>query len=166
MTRAGRRMDESRFVELNSAIGPDLLRYFQRRVESEAADLLAETMLIAWRRRADLPDADEEARMWLFGVARNVLSNAVRGSRRRHALADALRGRLSSSAASDESALVDLRQVVDALPAELREVVLLAHWEGFSFAEIAVLQGVASATVRGRYRRARQLLRGALEHVD
>ncbi|WP_432950312.1 RNA polymerase sigma factor [Kribbella sp. CA-253562] len=42
-----------------------------RRVGSpdDAADVFAETMLVAWRRIDEVP-ADETARLWLYGVAR------------------------------------------------------------------------------------------------
>jgi len=160
--------EEDRFVALTSAVGPDLLRYFARRTAGEAADLLAETLLVAWRRRDALPVADDNARMWLFGVARNVLANAARSGRRRQALADALRNELSSTTVTvpDVADALAIRGLVDALDPDLSEVITLAHWEGFSFAEIGRLQGVPAATVRGRYRRAKEALQSAVAHID
>ena len=40
-----------------------------------------ETFTVAWRRAADMPPGDE-ALPWLYGVARNVLSNQRRSSLR------------------------------------------------------------------------------------
>jgi RNA polymerase sigma-70 factor (ECF subfamily) len=157
--------DQPRFVSIATDAGPDLLRYFQRRVDQDAADLVAETMLTTWRRRRDLPSNAENARMWMFGIARNVLANYQRGERRRHALGDALRNEIAQPHHEDSTAALALRQLVDTLPAELAEVVTLAHWEGFTFVEIATLQGVPAATVRGRYRRAREVLYAALERA-
>ena len=73
--------------------GPDLLSYLERRVadRADAADLLAETFLIAWRRVDAIPADDQEARMWLYGVARNVLANPRRGVRRSSEMAGRLR---------------------------------------------------------------------------
>lgn len=70
-----------------------LLAYFERRVvpSSEAGDLLAETMLQAWRRAEKAPTNETETRMWLFGIAGNVALNHSRGRRRRNALANKLR---------------------------------------------------------------------------
>jgi len=69
----------------------DLLSYLERRNGlDDAPDLLTETMAVAWRRAKDLPDTSEEARMWLFGIAKGVLANAVRGRVRRQKLADRL----------------------------------------------------------------------------
>lgn len=158
--------DEASFVALVEQLSPDLLRYFARRVGQDAADLLAETMLTAWRRRADLPTPREEVRMWLFGVARNVLANAERGSRRRLALADTLRREMAADAVEDSTEAIALRALIGELEPELAEVVMLAHWEGLSFVEIAHLQNVAPATVRGRYRRAKLALAASLSDVS
>ena len=157
--------DQARFVTIATDVGPNLLRYFQRRVDQDAADLVAETMLTTWRRRSDLPIDAENARMWMFGIARNVLANYQRGERRRHALGDALRRETPRPHQEDSTDALALRQLVDTLPVELAEVVTLAHWEGFTFVEIAGLQGVPAATVRGRYRRAREVLYAALERT-
>ena len=48
------------------------------------------SFLTAWRRIADVP-AGEEARLWLYGVARHALANQRRGARRRTRLGEALR---------------------------------------------------------------------------
>src|SRR6478735_1271836 len=83
------------------ASASDLLAYLSRRVGTDdAADLLGEAMVIAWRRSADVPDDPERARMWLFGVARGTLPNHARGQRRRWALADRIRGHATTDAAS------------------------------------------------------------------
>ena len=58
----------------NDAYQP-LLAYARRRVDAAIADeVVADTFLTAWRRRADIPDGAE--RLWLFGVARNMIRNA------------------------------------------------------------------------------------------
>ena len=158
--------DEASFVALVEEASPDLLRYFARRVDQDAADLLAETLMTAWRRRDDLPSPPAEARMWLFGVARNVLANAQRGTRRRHALADVLRREMSTDVLEDTTEAVALRALVAELDPELAEVVTLAHWEGLSLVEIADLQKVAPATVRGRYRRAKLALAASLSELS
>src|SRR3954468_2897060 len=48
----------------------------------EAADVLSEVMLVAWRRRAEVPRGAEE-RLWLYGVARRVIANQTRSATRR-----------------------------------------------------------------------------------
>lgn len=73
----------------------DLLAYLSRRAgPDDAADLLGETMVIAWRRSPDLPDEPERARMWVFGIARGTLANHDRGA------AETVGARGSASAAA------------------------------------------------------------------
>ncbi len=58
-----------------------VLGYALRRARrpEDAADVLSEVMLTAWRRIEDAPDGPE-ARFWLFGIARNVLMHTSRSS--------------------------------------------------------------------------------------
>ena len=152
-------------VALNANAG-DLLRYLERRIGlDDAPDLLAETLTVAWRREKDLPGDPEQARMWLFGIAKGVLANAVRGKVRRQRLADRLRAISGKTTPSSPAADVGLavRDAIGRLPADLAEVVRLVHWEGFSLAEIAILEDTAPSTVRSRYARAKALLQEALE---
>lgn len=142
----------------------DLLAYLSRRVgPDDAADLLGETMVIAWRRSSDLPDEPERARMWVFGIARGTLANHDRGQRRRWALADRLRlqgQEHHSSPAADEG--LEVRDAIARLDPDLAEIVRLVHWDRLSLVNAAELLGIPSSTARGRYARARELLRAEL----
>jgi RNA polymerase sigma factor (sigma-70 family) len=141
----------------------DLLRYFLRRLDREdAADALADAMTTAWTRVDAMPDDPEEARMWLFGVARNVLLHAHRGNVRRSQLADRMRSALSLRSAPAADAGVEVRDAIDRLDEELAELIRLVHWDGFSIADAATLLGIPSSTARGRYQRAKEALRDAL----
>jgi len=160
------RQDPSaRVQELVEASAADLLAYFVRRVEvrEDAADLLSETLLVIWRRASRLPADKGEARLWMFGVARNVLSTHRRGNRRRSALHDRLRDELSGVAvdgqAEDGPDVVAAVRLLDPLDQEL---VRLVFWDGFTQAEAAALLGMRENTVRSRTHRARQRLREAL----
>jgi len=143
--------------------GPDLLSYLERRVadRADAADLLAETFLIAWRRVDAIPADDQEARMWLYGVARNVLANHRRGVRRSSEMAGRLRvevervARLEDATSSSSARVQD---AIDRLPEPLAELVRLVHWDGFGIGDAGDLLGVSASTARGRYARARELL--------
>jgi len=156
--------DDKRLTAALRAASPSLLAYLQRRVGlNDAPDLLGETLVVAWRRVADLPDDPERARMWLFGIARGTLLNHGRGERRRWALADRIRGHATTGAASpaaDEGA--DVRDAIARLDPELAELVRLVHWERLTLVEAAEVTGIPASTVRGRYHRAKEELRAAL----
>ena len=65
---------ERQFIELYEANWRPVLGYALRRSDSAeaAADVVAETFLVAWRRIDSVP-AGNQARPWLFDVARRVL---------------------------------------------------------------------------------------------
>ncbi|WP_425308372.1 RNA polymerase sigma factor [Ammonicoccus fulvus] len=140
-----------------------LLAYFERRVtpREDAADLLAETMLQAWRRASSLP-APEHRRAWLFTIAANVLKNHRRTLRRRVALAERLRLHLRPPVESDHAEASAVRDLVRRLPGPQRELVMLVHWDGFALVEAAEILGVNPSTARSRYAAARETLRTAL----
>ena len=131
-----------------------VLAYVLRRVDDpeDAADAVAETFLVAWRRLDDVPRGDG-ARPWLLGVARRVLANQRRGARRHTGLADRLGRELATQIpvvedASETDLLV--RRALEALTDDDREILLLAGWEGLSPAEIAAAVGLSGLAGRLR----------------
>jgi RNA polymerase sigma-70 factor (ECF subfamily) len=174
MPRAAARLDAERvdaervaftITALVEAEAPALLNYFARRVRpvEDAADLLAQTMLVAWRRVKVIPRDPIQARMWLYGVARNVLATHRRSSVRRSELADRLRDDLTARGGSvaDETG-ADIQALVAALDEIDRELIGLVYWEGFSVLEAAGILKIRAATARSRMSRARSQLRAAL----
>jgi len=141
-----------------------LLTYLERRVGvDDAPDALAEVMTVVWRRAADLPADATEARMWMFGIAKGVVANAARGKVRRAKLADRLRAVTASSVpASSADRGLEVRDAIERLDPGLAEMVRLVHWDGFSLAEAAALEGIPASTARSRYARAKRELATAL----
>jgi hypothetical protein len=64
------------------------------------------TFTIAWHRADDMPPGDE-ARVWLYGVARRVLANHLRGERRHLIKAAVLRDELAAAPAVAPAQLRD-----------------------------------------------------------
>lgn len=151
------------------ATSPDLLRYLERRVPAreDAADLLGETLLQAWR-RADAcpPDDPTRQRMWLFTIAAHVLANHRRSARRRTALVERLRTHVAAQPVPDPGEAAAVRDAVLRLRDAHRELVMLVHWDGFTLLEAAELLGVNASTARSRYAAARETLRAALAEPD
>src|SRR5262245_45109215 len=90
-----RELAEQRFADLYRENVRALLGFALRRGmdSDDAADVIAETSLITWRRLAEVPSGGE-ARLWLYGTARHVLANQDRSARRRDRLTERLRGEL------------------------------------------------------------------------
>jgi RNA polymerase sigma-70 factor (ECF subfamily) len=156
-----------------AAHADDLLRYFRRRVDQpeDAADLLGRTLLALWENVKKVPAADEAARMWCFGIARNMLREHYQSTTKRTSITNALRDHLAGSASQNDSAdtVLDsdlqarsIRQAVRRLDERSRELIILIHWDGFSIAQAARLLAMNASTARTRYGRALQRLRDEL----
>lgn len=154
------------FEQLFRETRQDLLAYLVRRSPraEDAADTLAETYLIAGRRFDAIPQGDG-ARLWLFGVARNLLRKGATRHRVQSALVERLAHELEASAPQpvDDARADALRAALAALPARQREVVLLTAWEGLTPKQIATVTGTPVNLVRVRLHRARNRLRHDLE---
>ncbi|GAA1888852.1 RNA polymerase sigma factor [Actinomadura bangladeshensis] len=157
-----------RFEEVYAAHRAQILGYALRRTSDpqDAADVLAETFLTAWRRLDDVPPG-EQARLWLYGVARRVLANHHRGERRRSALAADLGSLLRDAPAVREAG--DMAHVAAAfrsLPDRDRELLSLVGWEGLDHGEIATVLGCSRNAVRIRVHRARRRFARALHRAE
>ena len=142
----------------------DLLRYLERRVgTNDAADALSETMIAAWRHSTRLPDDDAEARMWLFGIARNTILNVTRGERRRTRLAQRLQQSAGDLEAPDATEGTEIRDAIERLSPDLAEIIRAVHWDGFTLTEVSQYLGLPASTIRSRYARAKQVLAATLE---
>lgn len=105
--------------------------YARRHVEeSHCDDIVSETFLVAWRRPEKVPD---QALPWLLVVARNVIANQRRTSRRADDVwfAAVRQGWTATSPSADE-AVIEREAMIAALEtctrAE-REALLLTAWD-------------------------------------
>jgi RNA polymerase sigma-70 factor (ECF subfamily) len=165
-----RQFAEARFRKLYADHGRAILTYALRRVgdPEDAADVLAETFLVAWRRSADIP-AGPQARLWLYGVARRTLANHRRSELRRARLNERLRAELVD-AISDWTPPDDGADEVVAALGRLdprdRELLRLTAWEELSPGQAAAVLGLSAVAARSRLHRARRRLRRELENSD
>ena len=153
-----------RFEALADTIIDPIRRYLARRTDPATADdVLAETLLVCWRRFDELP---EEPLPWAYRVAANCLANARRGVRRQERLAakvatvdppaSAVPGPGEDDAPDLDAALASLRD-------EDAELLRLWAWEQLSPAEIAAVLDITANAASIRLHRAREKLRTELE---
>ncbi|WP_457101431.1 RNA polymerase sigma factor [Microbacterium sp. P5_E9] len=151
-----------------------LLGFFIRRgvPPQDAADLVGETFLAAWKSSGRHRVEPAMLRAWLFGIARKVLSQYRRGRVRRTALTDRVRATLPSDNTAQADGSPDgldpalaqhVRELIQYLPETDQEIVRLVYWEGFSQEEVATILGKPATTVRARLSRARTVLRQQLD---
>ena len=154
-----------RFEEVYAANCGPILGYVLRRTDNphDAADVFAETFLTAWRRLDAVPPGDQ-ARLWLYGVARRMLANHRRGERRRTVLNDRLRAELAAGYRAPEyqGELAVLAPALRSLPEPDRELLALIGWEGLDHGQVAEVLGCSRNAVRIRLHRARRRLADAL----
>lgn len=148
---------------------------------SEAADVVSETFIKAWRNRANYkPSASMQT--WLFSIGVNVCRDRAR-TRRRHpgdfvgkntedSLAVLAKCRDPASTPDEEAITQEeeafVRRAIDALPHDLKAAFLLAVLEGLPQSEVAALLNCSRKTIETRVYRARKKLRSDLEryHAD
>jgi RNA polymerase sigma factor (sigma-70 family) len=149
--------------------------YLARRTGRQAADdLLAEVWLRAFAARGGYDSGYDNARPWLYGIARNVLREHWRASGRTSSGEepapigetsvdpwDGVIERLDSA----ERAMAVMAAVRTLPPAE-REMLLLVAWEQLTPAEAAKVLGVPQGTARSRLHRARATVRQVLIERD
>ena len=148
-------------VHLDSAY--NLARWILRS-EHDAQDVVQEACLRAYRAFDQF--RGDDGRCWLLAIVRNACQTWLDRNRRDvpQALPEDDAGvppdvdgdphrQMLRRANADE-----VRAVIDALPAEYREVIVLRELEGLSYKEIAAVAGVPVGTVMSRLARGRKRL--------
>jgi len=160
---------EQRFRALYDLARPRVIAFALRRTPSpeDAADIVAETFAIAWRRLDSVPNG-EMALLWLFATARNVAAN----QRRRHKrggdlvqrLGAELRGALSTTFVPQEERALAAIRTLERLSDDDRDLLMLVGWDGFNATDLGALMGCSPTAARIRLHRARSRLAVELAH--
>lgn len=157
--------DEARFDAVFRRYHGDIRRFLDRRCvdSSPVDDLLAETFLVAWRKRNQMP---REPLPWLYAVARRVLANHRRSERTR----GGIRRRLEADPTNYPTLTPQDDSTSDAVAAAFadlsprdQEVLRLHVWEDLSAQDAARVLGCSTATYAVRLHRARKRLAGTIE---
>jgi RNA polymerase sigma-70 factor (ECF subfamily) len=161
-------------TDLAAAI-PRLRRYAHvlTRNPSRADDLVQDTLARAWDKRR-LWRAGSDLRAWLFTIMHNVYVNHVALARREERNVsldsdDEGSPALQAAASGNQLERIELREVlqqVDRLPAEQRQVLLLAAVDELRYDEIAAMLEIPIGTVMSRLSRARDKLRRMTTNRD
>ncbi|MEU8237044.1 sigma-70 family RNA polymerase sigma factor [Actinoplanes missouriensis] len=152
--------DEERFTVLYEHHYADVERYVVRRAADVVArDVVADVFLVIWRRIGEVP---EPALPWIYGVARRVLANELRGAQRRRQLEQKVAGHVDDELADhadDVASRAALAAAFDRLPETDRETLRLIAWEQLSPRDAATAAQCSFATFAMRLHRARRRLR-------
>lgn len=141
----------------------------QRMGDRVAEDVMSETFLVAFEKRAAYDLAVSDARPWLLGIATRLMRKHVRleATAWRGLSAD-LAARIAPDLIEQAGARVDAERLTRRLTKALRKLgaadrdtLLLYAWADLDYASIADAMQVPVGTVRSRLNRARRHIRRA-----
>ena len=164
MSTANDAADErARFAVMFDEHSPRVFAYARRQCDATTAqDVVADTFLVAWRRRSELPAS---VLPWLLVVARNTIANRRRGEMRHARTTDTV-ARLESVAGPGADQDILERETMFAALADLsdleREALLLIAWDGLANRDAARVAGCSVRAFEVRLSRARARLARAI----
>lgn len=146
-------------------------RFFAHKVGVEADDLVQRVFLRVAEAAARYTGGGS-VRAFIFGVARNVLFEHLRGrvrdgrvepDFRESAIVDLVPG--ASTVAAQQADQRLLLRALQTIPVESQLLLELFYWEELSHDELADALGVARGTIKSRLHRARHALREAIDRL-
>jgi RNA polymerase sigma factor (sigma-70 family) len=139
--------------EIYAALGSTVLRYLQRLVgHDDAEDVLQRVFYEVWRHNGRY-DPSRSLAAWVLGIARN---RAIDHLRRQRSTAVALEnlgdipGEDGRELAERSARSREVRDALNRLPDEQREVLVLAYFGGYTRSEIATRLELPLGTVKAR----------------
>jgi RNA polymerase sigma-70 factor, ECF subfamily len=137
-----------------------------------AADLVQETYVRALNAKDKLRE-NSNIKSWLYTILRNIWLNQLRYQRSRPEVSDMNSENLLHGIASDEGKdpyaqyvrkveREQVREAIQQLPDEFREIIVLREYEELSYQEIGSILNFPPGTVMSRLARARSRLRDLL----
>jgi RNA polymerase sigma-70 factor, ECF subfamily len=145
--------------------------------DEDARDVCQETFLAAYRNLNKFR-GDAKFSSWLYRIALNACHSRLRrnggaveqsldqedASGRRLEIADAAAENAGERMHRDQRVTL-VRRALQALPSEMRQVIVMKEYEELTFAEIAEVLNLPVSTVKSRLYTGLQLMRTKLAHV-
>jgi RNA polymerase sigma-70 factor (ECF subfamily) len=159
--------DQQAFALLVDAYHTRVWRFLLKWVKNrdDAEELAQETFLAAWRA---LPSfrAGSQFSTWLLGIALNLARNhhnrTVKKLSRNVELDETMYIETPSGSDVEPDAQLERRQAmdaleraIDALPDDMKQVMIMVRLEGMQLEEVAEILGIPSGTVKSRLSRAK-----------
>jgi RNA polymerase sigma-70 factor, ECF subfamily len=169
VTRIAGQRDREAFGKLFLMMGPQVKGMLVRQGADHgtAEEIVQDTFLTVWR-KAELFVAERgSATTWIYTIARNLRIDRIRREVPWQELGEDHLEQASQDPLQDEQLASQqiqarIRAVLDTLPADQVEVVMLAYVEGLSHGEIAARLSIPLGTVKSRMRLAYQKMKGSL----
>lgn len=152
------------FEALTKHLDQKLFAYVISRVRTRdsALDVVADTLASVWRSLASFRyTTDAGFYRFVYTIAKRELYRVWREPSN-VSLEDAPEIASEETRAGNENRIA-VMQVVEQLEKTARDIVVLRHWSGFSFGEIAVMLKMTESAVRVRHHRALITMRTTLQ---
>lgn len=158
--------------ELYARRGPGILSFLVAHLgdRSLAEEVLQDVMLAAWNNAASFR-GDSSVRTWLLVIARNRAMNTYRKRKLPLVTLDDAFGVFGQDTGPLEKVERKgsenrVREAVNQLPLQQREVLMLVFYHQLSGPEVAQVLGINEGTVKSRLHRAKEALRRVLQGED
>ena len=139
-----------------------VMGYIRARIRNraDAEDLCADVFEKVQRKLADFDPARASVSTWIFVITRNTVMNHYRRGKPSEELDENLAddAELDESLLNDET-LSELARALNALPEELRDIIVLRYYDKKPLTEIAEMMGLSYGAVKLRHQSALAKLR-------
>lgn len=175
------------FRKGNEEVFEEIVRRYQKKVynttyrmmgnHEDASDLAQEAFIRIYRNLRSFQGKSSFS-TWLFTITTNVCRDELRKRQRRlqaQSLSEPVQfddGEVEREIADDSMAPEvmslhremqdEIQAVIEQLPSEQKEAIILREFQGLSYEEIAEISGVAVGTIKSRISRARQSMKKEL----
>jgi len=127
-------------------------------------DIAQDVFFAAYRKLSSFDPACSKFSTWLFTIARNKSINALKKrSRSMSELGEVTNGHNPGDELAREEFFARLDRALQGLPSGQRRAFVLAEFEKLPYAEIALIEGARTGTIKSRINRAKKKLRSVME---
>ena len=130
--------------------------YYRTQHRETAEDLTSQVFLKAFDKIASFDESRGTFSAWIYGIARNALTDHYRATRDEIDIDDVWDLRSDEDVVRDVEArerVEKLRPYLQALPKDQRDLLIMRLWDGLSYAEIAELTGRSEAACKMAFSR-------------
>jgi RNA polymerase sigma-70 factor, ECF subfamily len=151
--------DADAFEELYRTHVAGVARHVRLRLGRADEDAVAEVFVRAWAGISSYRDLGRPFGAWLFGIARHVIADEFRARSRTIPVADPPERAVEPMTAE----LLELREAIDRLPEDQRQVIELRYLAGLTNDEVAAAMETSPSAVNTKRWRALLVLRDVLK---
>lgn len=162
-------MQERKTIELITSFKDKMYRYALNVLKDpfDAEDAVQEAIVKIWKKKDQFLEI-ENKQAWCITIARNLAIDKLRAKKKRYSSDMSEHYDISDEGPSPAAQIVQedtmdrIKDMINTLPEQQRDIVMLRDVEGYSYQEIADLRNYTIDQVKVNLHRARKVLRKKL----